>query len=207
MGIKQFKCKNLRPGDILLKVSDQSWLNWFIENMQWVFGKSQNSSVTHAGLCYDSTHIIEVQDTGIVSDDLTKENKPYGYIVFRCKNENLAKGAAEFARILADVSGESKNIKYAFLDALCAVREGTESANDKKGLEERIEKILTNQRHDFFCSQLVVFIYQFVAEQNKIKASDVFKLKDSLVAPSALGAQLADSKLFDEVGYMMPNER
>ena len=54
----------------------------------------------------------------------------------------------------------------------------------------------------------MVFVYQFVAEQNGIKASDVFKVKDTAVAPSLLGTMLVDNaKFFDEVGFLMPNER
>lgn len=206
MAIKQFKCDDLKPGDILVKFSDQSWLNWIIENMQYFLG-GKNSQVTHAGIIYDQKHLIEVQAEGVVADDLTKENTPYGYIVFRCKNKKLADGAAQFAKILVDVSAKKKNMKYAMLDAVYALHPGKEDAEDKKALEETVEAILTDQGHDFFCSHLVVFIYQFVAEQNGMKGSDVFKLKASLVSPSTLAAHLVDSKVFDEVGYLMPHER
>lgn len=206
MSLKQFKCTDLKPGDILVKLSDQSWLSHVIENLQWLLGAS-NSQVTHTAIISEQPYTIEVQDGEIRANSLKKENRPYGYIVFRCKNKKLAEGAATFARLLADKSATRNNLRPALLEVISTLGTGKEKTKDKMGIEGQVDKLLTDQRHDFFGSQLVVFLYQFVAEQSGIKPAEVFNFKAPLVSPTLLTAHLVDSKTFDEVGYLMPNER
>jgi ATP phosphoribosyltransferase len=68
-------------------------------------------------------------------------------------------------------------------------------------------RILAGKGHPFFCSQFVVYVYQFVAEQNRVSARDVFNLSDVKVSPSELASKLQRNRFFNEAGYMMPNER
>lgn len=207
MPIKQLKLKDLKAGDIMLKFSDGHLVNSIIELGQKLFGKKENPSVTHAGLMYDNRYIIESQGDGVVANDISVGDKKYGYVVFRCTNANLAAGAAAFAKILFDVHSEKKALKYGLLKAAMSILRGAQDANKAKELEKRLDNILKGKANKFFCSQLVAFVYQFAAEQNGISAAGVFKLKDSLVSPTVLAAELVDSKLFDEVGYLVPNER
>jgi len=69
------------------------------------------------------------------------------------------------------------------------------------------DRILAGRSHRFFCSQLVAFVYQFVAEQNGVSGKNLFNLSDAKVSPATLAALLARHPFFDEVGYLMPNER
>jgi hypothetical protein len=49
----------------------------------------------------------------------------------------------------------------------------------------------------------VVFVYQFVARQNGIKASDAFRLHDAPVSPPRLGELLeGNKKYFRKAGYL-----
>ena len=61
--------------------------------------------------------------------------------------------------------------------------------------------------HDFFCSQSVVFVYQFAALQSGLPARSIFPVADAKVSPSALASLLQGNPYFVETGYMMPNER
>jgi len=70
-----------------------------------------------------------------------------------------------------------------------------------------LDRILAGKGHPFFCSQFVVYVYQFVAEQNGMRGAQWFNLNDAKVSPSVLASKLQGSPFFTEVGYMMPNAR
>ncbi len=73
-------CSQLKAGDLLLKVSDGSVINEAIRFGQWLTG-GQNTQITHAGLMFDSTYIIEALEKGITGSDLRVQNKDYAYYV------------------------------------------------------------------------------------------------------------------------------
>lgn len=204
--MKQLKCKDLKAGDIMLKADDGSRINAIIKLGQKAFGE-RNAYVTHAGLMYDNVYIIESQREGVVASDL-RGSDDYGYIVFRSKNQALASGAAQMAKILFDAHKGKKNLKYGLLNAALSLIKGDKNSAGDKEMEKVIEKIVGNGKHKFFCSQLVAFIYQFTARQNGLKAEDVINLHDSLVSPSRLAELLLqNNEMFEQVGYMMPKER
>lgn len=162
----------------------------------------------HAGVMFDSNFIIESQGSGVSANDLRVQNKKYGYIVYRCKNAILADGAGNFAKILFDSHQNNKKQKYDLFGAASSLFKKKDKLPKAEDLESRVDTIFNNQKHKFFCSQFVAFVYQFVAEQNGIKASDVFSKKDTLVAPSLLATMLVDNgTYFEEVGYLMPDAR
>jgi hypothetical protein len=74
-------------------------------------------------------------------------------------------------------------------------------------MDRRLDQILAGKSHAFFCSQLVVMVYQFAAEQNGIAGASLFPFADPKVSPSTLAQHLHGSANFNEIGYMMPNER
>ena len=208
MPIQQLKTKDLKPGDILLKFSDGSWISKVIKTGEKLLDKKENSDVVHAGLLFDNNIIIEAQGSGVSANDLRVGNKKYGYIVFRCKNANMASGSAEFAKVLFDSHQNNQKQSYDLFGAVSSLFKKKDKIPKTEDLEARVDGIFDNKKHKFFCSQFVVFVYQFVAEQNGIKAADVFGKKDTLVAPSYLATALVDNaKYFEEVGYLMPNER
>lgn len=206
MPIQQLRMRDLRAGDIMLKFSDGTLVSNIISLGQRLFGKKDNPLVTHAGLMYDNRYIIESQGDGVVANDISVGDRAYGYIVFRCNNNDLAAGAAQFAKIMFDVHGKKKSLKYGLQQAaMSLLRSGQES--DSANLEKRVDKILKGKSHRFFCSQFVGFVYQYVGEQNGINANGIFKVKDTLISPTLLAASLVESTLFEEIGYLVPNER
>jgi hypothetical protein len=74
-------------------------------------------------------------------------------------------------------------------------------------MDSLLDRILAGKAHPFFCSQFVVYVYQFVAEQNGVAAGKLFNLSDAKVPPTTLAGMLAGHSLFHEIGYVMPNAR
>ena len=74
-------------------------------------------------------------------------------------------------------------------------------------MDSTLDKIVEGRTHRFFCSQFVVYVFQFVAEQNGIPAASYFALRDGKISPSTLASMLQSSTMFTEARYMMPGER
>jgi hypothetical protein len=202
----QLKCGNLAGGDILLKLSDGSPVSRAISFGQGLVGQL-NQKIVHAGVLSDSTHMIEAQGTGVSENDLRGQNKRYGYLVFRCTNANLANGAGTFAKILFDVHKRGGNLSYAPVGALGSLAGPGGKAATRGAMDDMMDRVLAGRSHPFFCSQLVVMVFQFAAEQNGINASSLFRDDDRTVSPSTLASRLNGHGMFREVGYLMANER
>ncbi|HEU4617160.1 MAG TPA: hypothetical protein VFV10_03930 [Gammaproteobacteria bacterium] len=204
--MKQLRCRDLAPGDILLKASDGSLVSRAIRFGQSLVGQS-NSSLVHAGLMFDSTYMIESRGIGVTASDLRVGNSSYGYLAFRPHNSVLGKGAGTFAKILFDVHGRQGNLRYTVAGAVGSLGSAAGSPKTRAEMDRTIDDILSGRNHPYFCSQLVVMVYQFVAEQNGIPARAVFPFSDPKVSPSELASHLARSGNFGELGYLMPRER
>lgn len=204
--LKQLKCRDLASGDILLKISDGSFVSRAISFGQNLFGQ-RNASVVHAGVMFDSTFIIEAQGSGVSANDLRVGNANYGYLVFRPRNETLGKGAGTFAKILFDVHGRTGNLGYTVPGAIGSLGGGAGRAKTPAEMDALMDGILSGRSHPYFCSQMVVLVYQFVAEQNGISGSILFPFADPKISPSELAGHLRAGTQFDEVGYLMPRER
>lgn len=70
-----------------------------------------------------------------------------------------------------------------------------------------LTRIHAGRRQRFFCSQFVVFVYQFVAEQNRNPGAALFNVSDAKAEPSELAAKLLHRQYFQEIGYMMHDQR
>jgi hypothetical protein len=204
--MKQLHCRDLKAGDILLKVSDGTVLSKAIQFGQKAVG-GRNAGVVHAGVMFDSTFIIEAQRAGITANDLRVQDKHYGYYVFRCKNGNVAAGAGTCAKMMFDINQRGHNLGYTVGGALKSLFGGQGKAPSPSEMDALLDRILAGRQQRFFCSQFVVFVYQFVAEQNRVPASSLFNASDAKVEPSELAAKLKSSPSFVESGYLMPNER
>ena len=79
MASRQLKSRDLKAGDIFLKVNDGSVLGKAIELGQSLTG-GKNARVIHAGLMFDKTIAIESQGPGITAHDMRVQNKRYGYL-------------------------------------------------------------------------------------------------------------------------------
>lgn len=204
--MNQFHCRDIKAGDILLKVSDGSILSKAIQFGQKAVG-DRNAGVVHAGLMFDSTYIIEAQAAGISANDLRVQNRHYGYYVVRCKNGNIAAGAGTCAKMMFDINQRGHNLGYSLFGALGSLFGKAGKADSAAQMDALLDRILQGRQHRFFCSQFVVFVYQFVAEQCGFPAASLFSANDAKVEPSELAAKLRNHRLFGEAGYLMPNER
>ncbi|MGH9859635.1 MAG: hypothetical protein ACRD5F_06390 [Candidatus Acidiferrales bacterium] len=74
-------------------------------------------------------------------------------------------------------------------------------------MDELLDRILAGKDHPFFCSQFVVYVYQFVAEQCGLPGASLFNMADAKVAPSRLYTHLKGHAMFREAGYLLPKER
>jgi hypothetical protein len=206
MPATQLRCRDLSAGDVLLKVSDGSILSRAIQTGQSLVG-GKNPGVVHAGVMFDSTYIVEAQGPGISANDLRVQNKSYGYYVYRCKKPNMAQGAGTCAKMMFDIHQRSGNLGYALGGAIGSLFGGRGRAATPEQMDSLLDRILDGRNQTFFCSQFVVYVYQFVAEQCGVPAANLFRTSDAKMHPSALAASLSRHSLFEEAGWLFPNER
>ncbi len=204
--MQQLKTRDLSPGDVMLKASDGSILSKAISFGQNLVGQL-NPQIVHAGVMFDNTYLIEAQGSGISANDLRVQNRKCGYLVYRHARSNFGQGAGTCAKIMFDIQMRNKNLKYNLIGAIGSLFGGRGNAMTPADMDSLLDRILAGKGHPFFCSQFVVYVYQFVAEQNGVPAAQLFNLNDAKVSPSVLARKLQGSAVFNEVGYMMPNQR
>lgn len=218
----QLRCRDLRPGDILLKArEDFSWnrmaeepkkhlagvaISHGIQLGQKVTGRP-NAAVVHAGLLFDKTFIIEAQGSGISANDLRVGNLHYGYHVYRCGNASMAAGAGTCAKMMLDINQHRKSMPYTKQGAVGSIFGAAGRPTTRGEMDALMDRILEGRGHPFFCSQFVAYVYQFVAEQSGVAAGKLFNLSAAKVPPSTLASTLAQHPMFAEAGYLMPGER
>ena len=84
---------------------------------------------------------------------------------------------------------------------------GTVSLSDKARLDALLDRILAGRDQPFFCSQFVVYVYQWAAEQSGMSPQAIFSVSDAKASPSVLASKLVGNPHFAEAGYMLPGER
>lgn len=207
MPITQLRAADLNPGDVLLKFNDGSTVSRIIKLCQGRAGQL-NAQVTHAGLMFDKSYVIEAQRVGLNANDIRVQNARLGYLVFRPTDAQLGRGAATFAKIVLDSHHAHGNMQYTVPGAVGSLSGPRGRPAATRGqLDDRLDRILAGKAHPFFCSQFVVMTYQFAAEQNGIAASSLFPFPDAKVSPSSLAAHLSAGMHFTEIGYLLPGER
>jgi hypothetical protein len=207
MATRQLTCKDLRAGDILLKVDDGSLLGGAIKLGQSMVG-GKNARVIHAGIMFDKHFSIESQGSGVSANDIRVQNKKYGYHVFRPNNANLGQGAGTCAKMMFDIHKAHGSMKYSIGGAIGSLfSRGSGKPVTPGDMDALLDRILAGRNSGFFCSQFVVYVYQFVAEQNGMPASSCFNYSDAKAPPTLLAASLVRNSTFTEVGYLLPNER
>jgi hypothetical protein len=204
--MQPLKTRDLQPGDVMLKVPDKSGISKAISLGQALAGQFY-PWIVHAGVMFDNTYIIEAQGKGISANDLRVQNLEYGYVVFRPVQQNFGQGAGTCAKLMFDIQTRNRNLKYNLIGAIGSLFGGPGRALNPAEMDGLLDRILAGKNHPFFCSQFVVYVYQFVAEQNGIPATQVFNLNDAKVSPSILASRLENSDYFNGVGLMVPKQR
>ena len=202
--MNQLRPRDIRPGDIMLKVYDGSIFSRVIS-----FGQMglDNSKVVHAGIMFDSNYIIEAQASGISANDIRVQNKGVAYLVFRCKYQRMREGAATCAKMLFDIHKRQGSMKYNLIGRVRTRLGGLGAPKSAQAMDMLLDKILRGGQNRLFCSQLVVYIYQFVAQQSGVAAAALFNMSDAMASPAVLATALHGSATFEEAGYMISNER
>lgn len=204
--MQQLKCKDLRAGDIMLKWNSRDLLAQGIHLLEKWSGKV-NSQIVHAGVMFDSVYIVEASARGIIANDLRVKDASYGYSVYRPRNTNLGQGAGTCAKVMFDIHQTRGSLKYSVPGAFGSLFGGPGAAKTQTQMDQILDRILSGKGHPFFCSQFVVYVYQFAGEQCGISGNSLFDTADGKVSPSFLASLLTKSPNFAEAGYVMPNER
>jgi hypothetical protein len=204
--VKQLLCRDLRPGDILLKMATGSLTHRIIRLGQSLAGQP-NAFLGHAAIALDTQFAIEAQAHGITGNHLAMKDKDCGYIVHRPTNPQLGRGAATAAKLLLDLNQRQGNLKYGALGAAASLFGGPGKAKSGEDLDVLLDRILAGRNQPFFCSQFVVYVYHWAAAQSSISPQSVFSVSDAKASPSVLASKLVGNPYFTEAGYMLPNER
>lgn len=219
-------CRDLRPGDIMLKVNAKDALSRVISTAQFLRGGAF-PNIVHAGVMFDSTYIVEAQGPGVTANDLRVQNKPYRYVVFRCTNGNVARGAGTCAKMMFDIQKRRQNrthtfqvgslkkswktggpMEYSLAGAAGSLfKSGSGTALAPPEMDDLLTDILEGRSHRFFCSQFVIYVYQFVAVQCRLSPSVIFAGSDAKVDPSRLATILRSNSMFKVAGQMVPGVR
>jgi hypothetical protein len=204
--MKQLLCRDVKPGDVLLKMATTSLTHKIIQLGQKLGGQ-QNAFLGHAAIALDTQFVIEAQAHGVSGNHLAMNNKDCGYIVYRPRNVALGQGAANAAKLLLDIHQKKGSMKYGALAAAKSVFGKSGKAKTGDDMEALLDKVLEGKGQSFFCSQFVVYVYQWAAVQSGLSPQSVFSLSDAKASPSMLASKLVGNSAFSEAGYMMPNER
>lgn len=199
------RCSDLRGGDILLQANSGTVVGGLISFGQKMQGL-QHSALVHAGILFDNHYMIQALGAGISATDVRVQDAKYEYVVYRAKQANLAAGAATCAKMMMDIHLAHRTLKYSVSGAVGSLF-GSKPVKTRSQMNGLLDDILTGKGHPFFCSQFVVYVFQFVAEQNGINGSLLFNLGDAKVSPAKLATVLEQNSFFAVAGLLRPGER
>lgn len=193
---RQIYRRSLHAGDIALECHAGSATHWIITAGQALSGAER--WIVHAGLiARDRRSIIEAVKPHLRRVQLDSHAD---YLVYRSRNGALALGAAECAEMLIGANNQVPYYTKGTITSLVG-RAGPKSDTD---FDSIIDKLFSGGDHALFCSQLVVFVYQFVARQNGIPAEHVFNFADTRANPAFLAKSLAARPgQFEFVGHLV----
>ncbi len=203
--LKQLHCTDLRGGDIMLKILDvNSKFNRQIGRVQQLRGYS-NYNIVHAGIMEDTACIIEAEESGLEEQSLLEKNIHVSYIVYRANNPKMAEEVTREAQLLYYTHLQRKSVRYNKLGLLPSLF-GRGKPKSAKKMKKIYHKIISGRNNPMFCSQFVVYLYQWIAEQLGISAKEIFDRNDSKVPPAKLAEMLENNTFFTEVGYIIRDD-
>ena len=169
-----------------------------------------NYNITHAGIMKSKEGttdiIIEAAKSGLEEHSLRGKNAHVGYIVYRAVNPQLAAGAATAASLLYDIHKAKKSVRYNKKGLFPSVLFGDKKPKSAEEMDEILDKILSGHNNPMFCSQFVVYSYQWASTQMGMSEDKIFNVNDSRVSPAKLAEMLQGNPNFTEVGYLIGNE-
>jgi hypothetical protein len=199
--------RDLRPGDLMLQVNSGTVASRLIE---WAQRQANqlDSEVVHGAVMFDSNFMVEALGHGIQASDLRVQNAAYGYLVYRPRREELAKRAAKCAKAMFEINQSRKNLSYPWPHKMAgALSANGGAASGADEMTRLFNRIRDGAKQPFFCSQFVVFVYQFAGQQMGCNPNAIFAASAARVSPSTLAALLQANSYFEEAGYVMAGER
>ena len=223
--MEPLKCRDLAPGDVMLKVLDNAPLSLLISSLQ-ALSMAAKPHFVHAGVMFDKTYIIEAAKEGIRGNDLRVQNKKITYLVYRCTNLDLRQGAANCAKMLFDIHQRGRNtthqitfgskqkswknqgpLAYSLGGALKSLSGAGGTAATPTAMDDLLSDILDGKKQRFFCSHFVVYVFQFVGVQYGLQPTTIFSDAAASLNPSALAGNLEVNPYFNLIGFMQPDVR
>ena len=131
----------------------------------------------------------------------------FAYIVYRSTNPMMAQGAGTCAKMMFDINQQQSSLKYTVAGAFASLFGKLGAEQTAQEMDALFDRILAGKNQSFFCSQFVVFAWQFVAEQNGMPAGTLFPVSAAKMNPSNLATQLVGNPHFTEAGWIFANER
>jgi hypothetical protein len=128
-------------------------------------------------------------------------------MVFRAINARLAQGAADCANMMLQINHAQRSLSYNTKGAIGSIVGKGAGPKTPADMDSLLDRILTGKDSPFFCSQFVVYVYQFVAEQSGMAAAALFNVADPKVSPALLATLLQSSGGFKPVGELPSNAR
>lgn len=175
----QLRCQDLRPGDVLLELSDGAAATRLATDAS---DGLPDVPVIGAGILSRPDTLIAAQGEGIFAGDLRIRFLRSYWVVFRCLNgEMAARAGASAGRLAGGATGG--------------------------GVDDLRERILEARNRRYFGSQLVVYVYQFAAAQFATPVPTFFNGGDAKASPSFLAAALGRNPLFQLTGYLLAGQR
>lgn len=208
--MEQLFTHDLRPGDLMLQAPSPAAGSRAIV---WLQRKAHqiNPQVVHAGILFDNNYMVEALLEGITANDLRVQNAAVGYMVYRPKNGDLARRAAKCAKAMFEIHQNKGNLPYPLLKRpdkmVGALSADSGKAPEADALTKLYNRIADGETQYFYCSQFVVFVYQYAGELAGISPASIFASSAARTSPSTLAQMLVSNHAFEEAGYLMPGER
>lgn len=176
----------------------------------WTNIKVKDAKWEHAAIVVnDSGTIIEAVSGGVTVNEMTNRAD---YIVFRCKNSNVAKTAAEVAKMILEQKLEAYDngdhiFGYSLIGAIKAWANPDKKSPTKDTAQARIDALFPERSPgqkaggpDLFCSQFAALCYIVGAEQNNKNPGDYIERKDKVLTPNEMVSLLRENSNWDLIG-------
>jgi hypothetical protein len=167
----------VKSGDILIKHNAGGLTGNLITAGQWLTGAGGKSKYMHSAIASSSVTVIEMSGDGLHENNLLSENAGYTYDAFRCKQSNLAEGAAEVGKMMMGfVQNNTGDIKYTIKGALKSLF-GKKSLGNANRINLILDNLLAGGKENYFCSGHTVLCYVVAMEQTNIHVQGSFPVQ------------------------------
>lgn len=159
----------------------------------------------------DSKNIVECTEKGLTKRPIDeKSNKWGGYIIYRPMRSEVSQSAGTAAELLSDTHRANGALPYNYVGAAASVLVRSQTPKSAIQMDQIFEQIIKKSKRGTFrmyCSQFVVYLFQWIGTQMGLSSSYYFNVNDERISPAVLAGLLADSSHFEEIVYLIANQR